>query len=80
MASGRTVLITGTNSGIGLETARALAAGGARVLMLCRSVPRATAARDEILRTAPDADLEIVECDPTDPREIWDQNTLCGLV
>jgi len=57
------VLITGANSGIGLETARALASGGARVLMLCRSVPRATAARDEILRTAPDADLEIVECD-----------------
>jgi WW domain-containing oxidoreductase len=35
--SARTVLVTGANGGIGFETARALAAAGARVLLGCRN-------------------------------------------
>jgi protochlorophyllide reductase len=46
--SGRTVLVTGANSGLGLHTARALAAKGARVLMACRSPERGEAAALEI--------------------------------
>jgi NAD(P)-dependent dehydrogenase (short-subunit alcohol dehydrogenase family) len=38
--SGRTVLITGANSGLGLHSARTLAAKGARVLIACRSAER----------------------------------------
>jgi NAD(P)-dependent dehydrogenase (short-subunit alcohol dehydrogenase family) len=38
--SGRTVLITGANSGLGLSSARALAARGARLLLACRSPER----------------------------------------
>jgi protochlorophyllide reductase len=41
--SGRTALITGANSGLGLETARALAQRGARVVMACRSLAKAEA-------------------------------------
>ena len=41
---GRTALITGANSGLGLESARALAAKGARVLLACRSLEKANAA------------------------------------
>jgi retinol dehydrogenase 12 len=62
-APGTTVLITGANSGIGLETARALAARGWRTLMLCRSEERANAAVAEIRRTVPDAKLEVVPGD-----------------
>jgi NAD(P)-dependent dehydrogenase (short-subunit alcohol dehydrogenase family) len=46
--SGRTVLITGANSGLGLHSALALAAKGARVLMACRSPERGEAAVREI--------------------------------
>ena len=38
---GRTALITGANSGLGLESARALAAKGATVLLACRSFEKA---------------------------------------
>ncbi|MTD58291.1 oxidoreductase [Amycolatopsis pithecellobii] len=38
--SGRTALITGANSGLGLQSAKVLAAKGARVLLACRSAGR----------------------------------------
>jgi protochlorophyllide reductase len=46
--SGRLALITGANSGLGLESARALLAGGATVLLACRSLQRAEAARQAL--------------------------------
>lgn len=42
--SGRIVLVTGTTSGLGLAASRALAAGGARVLMTARDTERGAAA------------------------------------
>lgn len=47
--SGRVVLVTGANSGLGLETARALVAKGATVLMACRSARKAEEARTRLL-------------------------------
>jgi NAD(P)-dependent dehydrogenase (short-subunit alcohol dehydrogenase family) len=46
--SGRTILITGANSGLGLRSAEALARAGAQVLLACRSEIKATAARDAV--------------------------------
>jgi NAD(P)-dependent dehydrogenase (short-subunit alcohol dehydrogenase family) len=42
--SGRTVVITGANSGIGAVTARALASSGARVIIACRDTSKGSAA------------------------------------
>jgi NADPH:quinone reductase-like Zn-dependent oxidoreductase len=42
--TGRTVLMTGANSGIGLEASRVLVASGCRVLLAARSVDKAEAA------------------------------------
>ena len=53
--SGRLALITGANSGLGLETARALLARGATVVLACRSRSRAEQARQELLQAAPPA-------------------------
>lgn len=46
--SGKVALITGANSGLGLETARALLQRGATVLLACRSRARAEAARQAL--------------------------------
>lgn len=61
--SGRTVVITGANTGIGFEAARALAEHGARVLMACRNTEKADAAAQRIAATAPDASVEVIATD-----------------
>jgi NAD(P)-dependent dehydrogenase (short-subunit alcohol dehydrogenase family) len=46
--TGRTILITGANSGLGLRSAEALAAKGARVLLACRNADRGAAALEAV--------------------------------
>jgi NAD(P)-dependent dehydrogenase (short-subunit alcohol dehydrogenase family) len=60
---GRTVVVTGANGGLGLETARQLAAKGAHVVMAVRNQEKASAAVEEIRRSVPDAALELVALD-----------------
>lgn len=57
--SGRLAVITGANSGIGLETARELARRGAEVVMACRSETKAAAAKASILDEAPQAKIDV---------------------
>lgn len=64
--SGKTVLITGANTGLGFEAAKVLAAKGARVLMACRSKVKAEAAMQSIRQQTPDADLAFVKLDQSD--------------
>ena len=45
---GKTVVITGCNTGIGKETVLDLARRGARVVMACRDMDRAGAAAEDI--------------------------------
>lgn len=59
--TGQTVLVTGATSGIGLETARALAKKGGRIVVGARDVRRGQAVVDEI--TAGGGRAELLEID-----------------
>ncbi|XP_029174124.1 retinol dehydrogenase 11-like [Nylanderia fulva] len=50
---GKTVVITGANSGIGKETARDFYGRGARVIMLCRNLEQANEAIEDIKNNPP---------------------------
>ncbi|GGL98996.1 SDR family oxidoreductase [Nakamurella endophytica] len=61
--SGKLAVVTGANSGTGKESARRLAAAGARVVLAVRTPAKGAVARDEILRSAPDAEVQIRHLD-----------------
>lgn len=63
--SGRLAVVTGVNSGIGLETARVLAVRGARVIGLARTLDSATAACARL-----SGQVEPLACELTDPDSI----------
>jgi NAD(P)-dependent dehydrogenase (short-subunit alcohol dehydrogenase family) len=54
------VVITGANSGLGYETARALAKMDANIIMLCRSFEKGTQAAARIRAEYPDAKLHVI--------------------
>jgi NAD(P)-dependent dehydrogenase (short-subunit alcohol dehydrogenase family) len=61
--SGRTAFVTGANSGLGQETARALASRGALVIMAGRDQAKLDEAVSAIRSGQPDAKLETIICD-----------------
>jgi len=62
----RTVLITGANSGLGLRSAEALAASGARVLLACRNPAKGAEALESVKAKATGAAPELVALDLSD--------------
>ncbi|HXX43874.1 MAG TPA: SDR family oxidoreductase [Candidatus Acidoferrales bacterium] len=58
--SGKSCVLTGANSGIGKETALALAKMGARVALVCRNPQKGEAALADIRREAPSAQLDLL--------------------
>ena len=58
--TGKTCVVTGANSGIGKETALALAKMGARVVFVCRSKEKGEAAVADIRREIPSAQLDLM--------------------
>ncbi|RSD23000.1 oxidoreductase [Amycolatopsis eburnea] len=61
--SGRTVVVTGANSGLGLRTAEVLAGKGARVFLACRSPERGAKALDQVRAAAAGAEPELIPLD-----------------
>ncbi len=61
--TGRVAIVTGANSGIGYETAKALAEKGATVVIACRSERRGQAAIDALRKELGDAKVELIPLD-----------------
>lgn len=61
--AGKTVLVTGANSGIGYQAALELARHGAHVLLGCRSEGKGQAALERLKREVPGASVEIALVD-----------------
>ena len=59
----KVAIVTGANSGIGYETAKALAKKGATVVMACRNLDKANQAAEEIRLGDKHANLDIIQLD-----------------
>lgn len=59
----KTVLVTGANTGIGFETAQALAERGFKVLIHSRTAEKGQAAKTRLQELLPDAELAVVTAD-----------------
>jgi len=68
--AGRTMLVTGCSSGLGLETIRALAARGARVIALARTLEKARAACSGAGNAHGKGDFLPLACDLAEPASV----------
>ncbi|AKU08605.1 oxidoreductase [Haloferax gibbonsii] len=64
--SGKTVVVTGANSGLGFEATRMFAEKGAHVVMACRSLDRGEDAMADVRDSVPAASLTLSELDLAD--------------
>lgn len=63
---GRLAMITGANTGLGFQATLAMAAKNIKVVMACRNLEKAEAAKQRILAEVPNGDLEILQIDLSD--------------
>ncbi|GAG24419.1 unnamed protein product, partial [marine sediment metagenome] len=61
--AGKTIIVTGGNSGIGFEAARAFAGRGAQLVLACRNPQKAGDAVDRLLAAHADAQVEVLPLD-----------------
>lgn len=61
--TGKVILVTGGNSGLGYESVKAFSAKGAEVIMASRSIEKGEAARIEILKAYPKGNIKVKQLD-----------------
>src|ERR1700756_3343593 len=77
--TGKRAIVTGASSGIGIETARALAGAGAQVTLAVRNTEAGLAAATDIAATTGRDDLAVARLELTDPASVtafaatWDE-------
>ena len=69
---GKTIIVTGGNSGLGYESVKAFAEKGAQVIMTCRNIEKGEKARNSILQDNKDAIVEVMHLDLMDMASIRD--------
>ncbi|NOU29752.1 MAG: SDR family NAD(P)-dependent oxidoreductase [Polyangiaceae bacterium] len=73
--AGRTFLVTGANSGLGFETARALARSGAEVVLACRNQKKGDEALTRIRAESSEAKVSLLPLDLADLRSVREAAT-----
>ncbi len=61
--TGKVIIVTGGNSGLGFESVKAFVEKGAEVVMACRSTENGKKAKAEILKHNPDGSIKVAELD-----------------
>ena len=67
---GKVAIVTGANSGIGYETARALTEKGATVILACRNLQKGNAAAETIRAQQPSGTVEVMQLDLGDLKSV----------
>jgi len=70
--SGKTVIVTGANAGIGYETALALYEKGAKIILACRDLQKANVAVNAIQKIASKGSVEVLHLDLSDFNSVKD--------
>lgn len=61
--TGKVIIVTGANSGIGFEAAKAFSRKGAQTILACRNMDKAKSAMAQIKEEIPDAAVDIMQLD-----------------
>jgi len=69
--SGKTIIVTGGNSGLGFEAVKAFVSKNADVIMACRSLDRGDVAKSKIIKLFPKAQITVMELDLSSIQSIY---------
>jgi NAD(P)-dependent dehydrogenase (short-subunit alcohol dehydrogenase family) len=69
--TGKLIIVTGGNSGLGYESVKAFSEKGAEVILTSRSTDKGEAAKSEILRSGPRGQIHVMQLDLMDFASIY---------